>query len=167
MLWAETVFLMTVLGGECGQQADLTWPGITRLTLRFLRVPCFWYWEFVVVCCGLSVVPVMYGGIAVNNVWRGGKQERQRCPKEALPEWEEAIVQSMNLWLEAAPQYRLLLGNILQILKKVICLPQQLLSWVHAITNVSVPSFMTCPYLACVSLLGRIKLRRLLRFAAS
>lgn len=79
--------------------------------------------EFVVVCCGPSVMLVMYRGTGVNNVWTGGKQQESlRDSKEAPPEWEEVIIQSMNLWLEAASQQ--LLGNILQMQKISCALPE-------------------------------------------
>lgn len=102
------------------QHANLTRPGVRN-------VCDFWEFdlvlEFVVACCGPNVtMPVMYRGTGVSNVWIGGKQQESlRDSREAPPEWEE-IIQSMNLWLEAASEQ--LLGNILQMQEISCALPE-------------------------------------------
>lgn len=86
-------------------------------------------------------------------------------PKKALPEWEQAITQEFVIGSCTSVQSAVREHSADP--EKVCYLSQRLPTWVHNIINISVPSFMTCLYLACVSLFSRIKLCRLLRFAAS
>lgn len=119
----QRLFQITLLGGVHEQRANLPCPRV--------RNACdFWelnlVLEFVVACCGPNVMLVMYRGIGVSNIWTDGKQQESlRDSKEAPPEWEEIIIQSMNLWLEAASGQ--LLGNILQMQEMSCALPES--SW--------------------------------------